>query len=1244
MKLTHIISFLSFLLWINPFITTGQRYISGRITDAENKEPLPNASVFIANTTAGTTTDADGRYRLRIPGEGSYQLTVSYVGYQPVYREIEPGNTSVAFDAVMNIKELDEVTVTKTVKARQRDINFFWKTLLGKSPSKKTIYAVNPEAAYYYYNTNTRILTVTCREPLQIVNNETGYHIQLVQGHFTHNYNTNISSWEHQLFFRELEPKDDRQKMIRDENRKKAYRVSLSHFIKSLYHNTLMEDGFLLTYTRKKDASGNSLADVYENPQIFLTGDSSDECKSFYIPSESNDLMLVCFGKPIDEDILIEVDRVQKGWKNWSGIGLHRNILQTPGKPVYLFPDGTYKNDIQLLPFLSQKSLFGLNTILPLEYIPDEELSLFAEPDVLDETELTRRFEQQLAVFPQEKIYMHTDKPYYVSGERIWFRAHLTDAASHVPVAVSRYVYVELINPLDSIVARVKIREVDGAYYGYLLIPEEIPEGDYTMRAYTTFMRSQDEHYFFTKPIRIVDPQARMIHTETDFTFPSDGKVYVTFRFSDVASSTPIVPASVKAGVNDGKPVNVTVNEDGIAGVRFDLPATVLLLETKAAGNPYRQFIRIPAPDNDFDVSFYPEGGHLMQGTFCNIAFKAMKSNGQACSLSGMIYDQSDSVVERFKTDYLGMGNFMLLAEKGNAYYAVCQNDKGQTKRFDLPAAVERGYALSVGLTKNLIGVTILQPAETVQKDTLYLLAHTRGEVHFAGLWDQEINPDVLPIEMDGENMAVIPMEQLSLGGKNMAIFQMEQFPSGVLHFILFDVNLNPLSERLVFINNPDQVDVTYRPDKDSYDRRSLVNNQVIVTDIDGAPLTGSFSVSVTSDREVIPDSTSNILTQLLLTSDLHGHIENPAYYFQPGNARTLWALDLLMRTQGWRRYNIEELAQGRFALPVWHIEAGAEVSGIVKNLMSNKPADDIEVTVTSLQGDYFDVAKTDMEGRFHLYGGEFPDSAMLIVSADSKRGITRLEVIVNEESFPEITLPSAVPSLINKSRFAIYAGKTEQIYAIEHGIRTINLEEVTVLAVRQPQKTSLRYDSQNKISITSEQLEKIRSTDMRIVLSRIPGLKITGSPGGGYAGTYRDGPVTLVVNDVAYSIGDYLHLISKDEIDQIDFVNGFIILYTTNFKNDKREIPAFNIKTIKPLGYQQPVEFYAPKYDTPASKASPNPDLRTTIHWQPVVTIDEEGVATFEFYTADEPGSYTVIIEGLTNDGRIIRKEDKVW
>ncbi|MDR2585683.1 MAG: hypothetical protein LBC84_05615 [Prevotellaceae bacterium] len=80
---------------------------------------------------------------------------------------------------------------------------------------------------------------------------------------------------------------------------------------------------------------------------------------------------------------------------------------------------------------------------------------------------LTSRFNAQLFCYPQEKIWLHTDKPYYISGEKIWFRAFLADAASHKPMLISKYVYVELINPLDSIVCRLKIREKDEAFFGF---------------------------------------------------------------------------------------------------------------------------------------------------------------------------------------------------------------------------------------------------------------------------------------------------------------------------------------------------------------------------------------------------------------------------------------------------------------------------------------------------------------------------------------------------------------------------------------------------------------------------------------------------------------------------------------------------------------------------------------------------------------------------------------------------------
>ena len=840
---------------------------------------------------------------------------------------------------------------------------------------------------------------------------------------------------------------------------------------------------------------------------------------------------------------------------------------------------------------------------------------------------LATLFYQQLLVFPQEKIHLHTDKPYYISGERIWFRAYLMDAASHLPAIASRYVYTELLNPLDSVVVRVKTRQEE-SYNGHLLIPDDAPEGDYTIRAYTTFMRSQEEHYFFTKTIRIGDPQASLIHTKTDFIFESNRRVNATFRFSNVSLSTPLVPKSVKISVNGGKLMNLSPEDDGTARVSFNLSAAsrqrIILLEIVEFGNPYRQFIQIPTPDNDFDVGFYPEGGSLMEGVVCKVAFKAMKSNGQSTFVSGAVYEQSGTEIGKIQSDFLGMGSFLFVAEKGKTYYAVCENNKGESKRFPLPAAVADGYALTVSHPREKIYASVLQPAATAHREELYLLAHTRGLVHFVIPWNHETN------------LAVIPKDQ---------------FPSGVLHLVLFDSGRNPVSERLVFINNQDQTEVVWQPEKENYDARSLVKNRVTVTDGEGEPLSGSFSVSVTSDKEITPDSTSNILTQLLLVSDLRGNIENPGYYFLNDNTSSL-ALDLLMCTQGWRRYNIAELAQGRFSRPSSPIEVGHEISGTVRNAFPGKPLKNIGVNVISLTGGYFDNTKTDSDGRFYFRGGEFPDDTRFMVSAIQGNGTARMELILDRETFPERKLHSVASAAIDSYQFAKYADKAEQQYISEGGIREYVLSEVTIVGQKAPLRTSPFYDTPH-ITITQEKLDEV---SVKYSLSGLLGI-------GGVNLRHSEYVPLLVIDGFTIApeeAGAYLGfpgILNPHDIEQIDILKdagstamwgsrgagGVIVVYTKRGKANPIE-PPLHVKSVLPLGYQNPVEFYAPKYDTPAARNAQSPDLRTTIHWQPVVQADSVGMASFEFYTADETTSYTVIIEGLTDDGHIIRKEGKLW
>lgn len=133
--------------------------------------------------------------------------------------------------------------------------------------------------------------------------------------------------------------------------------------------------------------------------------------------------------------------------------------------------------------------------------------SIAAQPVSRNEERAVHNLSAQTEVFPQEKVYVHTDKPYYMAGDTIWLRAHVVDASSHVRTALSKYVYVELrsmekpaFDEPPSAPLRIRIREREDVYAGYLPLPMTAKSGDYTLTAYTAFMRNAGPDYFSVHP------------------------------------------------------------------------------------------------------------------------------------------------------------------------------------------------------------------------------------------------------------------------------------------------------------------------------------------------------------------------------------------------------------------------------------------------------------------------------------------------------------------------------------------------------------------------------------------------------------------------------------------------------------------------------------------------------------------------------------------------------------------------
>ena len=310
-----------------------------------------------------------------------------------------------------------------------------------------------------------------------------------------------------------------------------------------------------------------------------------------------------------------------------------------------------------------------------------------------------------------------------------------------------------------------------------------------------------------------------------------------------------------------------------------------------------------------------------------------------------------------------------------------------------------------------------------------------------------------------------------------------------------------------------------------------------------------------------------------------------------------------------------------------------------------------------STSGDYSEMTTTDRNGRFSLHDGDAPDSTRFVLqSIPTGRQSAKLELIIDAPSYPPRIIPVLAPEAADQNLFTEYINKAEQHSIYQHGRRLVQLDEFTVTGKKRPERTSTYYILPDA-TVTEAQIDKFPPANLSSLLIRLPYVVVDAD---GTITVMRGGercsPLFLVDDFPVSTPNDFINISDMEWVDvsdiaQIDLVRSSTTMYArgkscviaiyTKIGNKKESTKNFNIKAIVPLGFQTPVEFYAPKYDSPDH--SPEPDLRTTIHWQPALVTNEAGEASFSFYTADSRSTYTLIIEGVTDDGKMVYKREKV-
>ena len=854
----------------------------------------------------------------------------------------------------------------------------------------------------------------------------------------------------------------------------------------------------------------------------------------------------------------------------------------------------------------------------------------------------------------QEKVHLHFDKPYYAIGDNVWFKAYVVEAEDHRLSGLSKILYVDLINDKDSIKQSLRLPLIDGLAWGDFTLADTLREGNYRVRAYTTWMRNFGEEYFFDKTISIGNSISNAVFTNTEYTYSSIGanqKVDANVLYTDLQGE-PLANKEVNYNVqlnfrNIAKGKGIT-DSNGRLKISFVNNQPFLLKSGKIytsikldEGRSVSKTIPVSATSDAVDVQFFPESGNLVYGIRSKVAFKAVASNGLGVAVSGYVTNQNNERLADLKTENAGMGFFVLRPEEDQRYKAMIRFEDGSEKSFELPKPMTEGYVISVNSTDTAkLNIKVSVSPSLQEAGELKLIAQSNGVVHYA---------------------AKSPLDKSIFS----ATLEKSRFPTGILHLTLFSPGNEAVAERLVFVNNHTPLSLQVSSEKAETAKREKVKLTLEARSGDGQPTNGSFSMTVINESNVPFDEANEvtILSNLLLTSDLKGYIEKPNYYFTDGSEAKARQLDNLMMTQGWSRFVWKSITSNNFPSIIYPPETNLKVSGTVTTNNSGKPVVRGRVTLFSASGDIFLMdTVTNAEGRFIFKDLYFNDSTKFVVQARNQNGRRNVRIELDGHPPQLVTRNKNQPDEqinVNESYLAYLLNSRKQYEELRrYGINnpSILLAEVKIIETKPKVRNSSNLNGAGHADNIISEKDLEFAVDLPSYLQgRVAGILIRN----GIAYSMRSmnssfsGPIPMqLIVDGMFVSPDFLGAINPRDVESIEVLKsasntaiygirggGGVLLINT--KRGERNMSygsyAAGIVSFKPQGLYKSREFYSPNYDDPKINTK-IADLRTTVYWNPNIITDSTGKAMVEYFNGDNTGSHAVIVEGINARGEIGR------
>ncbi|MDI3322200.1 hypothetical protein QJ048_20595 [Pinibacter sp. MAH-24] len=737
----------------------------------------------------------------------------------------------------------------------------------------------------------------------------------------------------------------------------------------------------------------------------------------------------------------------------------------------------------------------------------------------------------------QEKIYLHTDKNFYQTGEIIWFKAYSVDASFHKPLDLSKVVYVELLDKGNRPVLQAKIKMDSAEGNGSLYVPVNLNSGNYQLRAYTNWMKNFDEAFFFRKTITVINGQ----------------------KLSDV----------VKKGI-----------------------------------------------DSSYDVQFFPEGGNLVNGLQSKVAFKISDKYGKGVDCSGSIVNENGESIAAFQSLKFGMGNFVFKPETGHSYKAVIRFKSGLNSSKQLPAAFDKGTVMT--LKENAANIDVVINGNNDDR-TVYLVAQTRGVLR-----------KTLSAAMQN-------------GVANFRISKTD-LPEGITQLTVFNESNQPVCERLYFSFPSGNDTLQIQPDKEIYGNRSRVNLDVHSQNIAGR---ASASIAVYRIDSLQQLDDMKLGDYLALGSDLKGSIESPSYYFSKDKDAAA-AIDNLMLTQGWRRFDWKNILQDKSSSLIYEPEIkGHIVNAKVIDVRNGLSTEGIEcyLSVPGTRAIFLSNVSDD-SGHVKFEMRNMYGAAEVIAQTNSIRdSVYRIDVQnpfsekYTRDSLPHFYLPVNNPATLTEQSVAtqvqnIYTGnkqrqfteagfdtslfysKPDLSYLLDNYVRFTTMEEVLREYVQLVNVR--RRGGKYHFDIYDNNSQRMLWTDPLVLLDGVP--------------------VFDMDKMIAY---DPLKVRQLDVLTRRFYFSHSVYDGVLNFVTYKGDLPGYELDSKATVfdyeSLQSQREFYSPKYETDVDAASHLPDFRNVLYWSPNVKLINATTSKIEFYTSDKKGKFVAVLQGIDANGKCI-------